>query len=63
MPDWMATVGRWTPNGWALARVREMLFGEVDLAALGGGFAVLLGVGVALFLLSEQRLRRVFVRS
>jgi ABC-2 type transport system permease protein len=63
MPAWMATVGRWTPNGWALGHLKEILFGREDLAAWGVAYAILLVVGVPLFLLSERRLRRVFTHS
>jgi ABC-type multidrug transport system permease subunit len=63
MPDWMAGVGRRTPNGWALSRVKEMLFEPVDPVGVGADFAVLLVLGLALFFLGERRLRRVFVRK
>lgn len=34
MPGWMAAIGRWTPNGLAVVRLRELLRGEVDMVAL-----------------------------
>lgn len=35
MPGWMAAVGRWLPNGQAVVRLKELLGGVVDPAALG----------------------------
>ena len=31
MPEWMAAAGRWTPNGLALIRLKEILAGEPPL--------------------------------
>ena len=63
MPDRMATIGRRTPNGWALQSLKDILFGRADAAELGAALAVLLAVALALFLLCERRMRRVFVGS
>jgi ABC-type multidrug transport system permease subunit len=63
MPERMATIGRWTPNGWALQALKDILFGRADAAELGAALAVLLAVALALFLLCERRMRRVFVGS
>jgi ABC-2 type transport system permease protein len=63
MPARMVTIGRWTPNGWALQSLKDILFGRADAAELGAALAVLLAVALALFLLCERRMRRVFVGS
>jgi ABC-2 type transport system permease protein len=63
MPDWMAAIGRWTPNGWALQQLRDILFDHTGALRSAGALASLLAVGLALFLFCERRLRRVFVRS
>jgi ABC-type multidrug transport system permease subunit len=63
MPDWMAAVGRWTPNGWALMRLREILESQVDIPSLLSGFGVMLAVIAVLFLLSARRLRSGFVQG
>jgi ABC-type multidrug transport system permease subunit len=61
MPEWMAAIGRWTPNGWALGQLKEILFGRENAVALAVAFAVLLFLGAFLFVLSELRLRRAFM--
>src|SRR5262249_23469682 len=35
MPHWMAKIGRWTPNGWALQNLKDILFDRTDAARLG----------------------------
>lgn len=63
MPAWMASLGRWTPNGLAVANVKQILFGKVDPAALAVG-ALAIGVPALLaFLLSVRRLRGSFAVS
>ncbi|HWB14085.1 MAG TPA: ABC transporter permease [Pirellulales bacterium] len=62
MPAWMAAVGRNTPNGWALGRLEEILFESPTAGHLAGMTAIVLAVCGALFLFSERRLRRAFVR-
>ena len=63
MPDWMAAIGRWTPNGWALGHLKDMLSGREDAATLAAAFAAMVVLGAGLFVLSERRLRRVFIRN
>lgn len=57
MPAWMVSVGRWTPNGLGVTRLKELLYGDVSmpslaLAALGIGLPALL-----CYLVSWRRLR------
>jgi ABC-type multidrug transport system permease subunit len=60
MPAWMANIGRWTPNGLAVAEVKQILFGRIDLAALAIG-AVGIGLpAIGAFLLGARRLRGSF---
>jgi ABC-2 type transport system permease protein len=61
MPDFMARIGRLTPNGWALDRFREILSGTSSPASLAMSFALLLAAGGVLFLLANWRLRRGFL--
>jgi ABC-type Na+ efflux pump permease subunit len=63
MPSWMGAVGRLTPNGWALIRLRGILEGRIDLAAVALGFLGLLGLSLLLFLISARRVRRAFVQG
>jgi ABC-type multidrug transport system permease subunit len=60
MPAWMADVGRWTPNGLAVSRMKDILFGAVDVHAMVIAAA---GIGVpaiAVFFLCARRLARGF---
>jgi ABC-type multidrug transport system permease subunit len=57
MPAWMVSVGRWTPNGLGVTRLKELLYGDVStpslaLAALGIGIPALLA-----YLAAWRRLR------
>lgn len=58
MPAWMAAIGVWTPNGLGVARLKELLYGDVSAAALAVG-AVGIGIPAVLaFFGSWRRLRR-----
>jgi ABC-type multidrug transport system permease subunit len=63
MPAWMAAVGRWTPNGWALAHLKDILFGRENSATLAAAWVALALAGTILFLVSERRLRRGFAQG
>ena len=63
MPEWMAAIGRWTPNGLALVRLKEIVAGQPDP---GGLLASALAIGLpaaAAFALSVRRLRGGFLVS
>lgn len=52
MPDWMASIGRWTPNGLAVVRLKEMLIAQpevsaVAVAAVGIGLPAVLAYAIA----------------
>ena len=60
MPEWMAAVGQWTPNGLGVARLKELLYGDPALAPIA---LAALGIGVpaaVAFLFSARKLRRRF---
>lgn len=60
MPAWMATLGQWTPNGLGVARLKELLYGDVTLVPIA---VAALGIGVpaaAAFVFSARTLRRKF---
>jgi ABC-type multidrug transport system permease subunit len=58
MPEWMAAIGQWTPNGLGVARLKELLYGDASPVALATAAA---GIGipaVLAFFGSSWRLRR-----
>ena len=57
MPDSLAKIGRWTPNGWALLQFRNILAGQFNHAGLAAAFAVVLGITALLFAAVAWRLR------
>ena len=63
MPDWMAGIGRFTPNGWALLQLKEIIRSEFDLAVVAGRFLALVAVTGLMFWLSVLRLRRGFAQG
>ena len=63
MPDWMAAVGRWTPNGAALVRLREILDAQPDFPAILSA-ALSIGIPAAIaFALAARRLSGRFLVS
>jgi len=56
MPGWLATVGRWTPNGLAVVRLREILDGRVQAGPLLGSAAGILVPAAGAFWLAARRL-------
>ncbi len=63
MPEWMAAIGRRTPNGLALVRLKEIVAGQPDA---GGLLVAALAIGLpaaAAFALSVRRLRGGFLVS
>ena len=63
MPDWMAEIGRWTPNGAALVRLGEILGAQPDFPAMGVA-ALSIGIPAAIaFALATRRLSGRFLVS
>ena len=60
MPEWLARIGRATPNGWALSQLKAIMAGSATFAGLIVPLAGLSAVGVACFLLGARRLTRGF---
>ena len=56
MPDWMVAVGRWTPNGFALMRLREIMSGAAEPATLAAAAAGALAIAMALGWLATRRI-------
>ena len=57
MPDSLARIGRWMPNGWALLRFRDIVSGQTDPVAIAIGFGAVLGLTALLFSAAAWRLR------
>ena len=63
MPDWMADIGRWTPNGAALVRLGEILDAQPDFPAMGVA-ALSIGIPAAIaFAVATRRLSGRFLVS
>jgi ABC-type multidrug transport system permease subunit len=57
MPAWMANIGRWTPNGMAVAHLKQILFGRIDPSSLALA-ALAIGLpAVVAFAVSVRRMR------
>ena len=63
MPEWMASVGRWTPNGQAVTRLRDLLFGGVEPVPLLLAVAAIGIPALAAFALAARRLRGRFATA
>jgi ABC-type multidrug transport system permease subunit len=63
MPRWMAAIGRCTPNGWALERLKEIIGHRSDPAGILTAFAIALAVSAALSFISAGKLRRGFAQG
>jgi ABC-type multidrug transport system permease subunit len=63
MPDWMAAVTRWTPNGWALMWFKRIMLAEAGPGPLAAAFAALLAGTLVLAIICGWRLRRRFARG
>jgi len=61
MPEWMASIGRLTPNGWAIMQFKAILAGSAHAGSLAASTAGLLAVSAAAFLAAARRLRTGFV--
>ncbi|PYT16062.1 MAG: hypothetical protein DMG59_11710 [Acidobacteria bacterium] len=58
MPDWMASIGRLTPNGWAVTEFKAFVAGSAHMQDLLAGAAFMAAVGTLLFLWTSRRMRK-----
>jgi ABC-type multidrug transport system permease subunit len=58
MPDWMARIGRFTPNGWAVLQFKAFVAGSAHMKDFVSGAAYMAVAGSLLFLLTVRRMRR-----
>jgi len=63
MPPWMAAIGRWTPNGWALVQLKAILDGSLTAPAYGVRLLALVALGSVLFVVAQRRLTGRFARE
>ena len=58
MPDWMARIGRFTPNGWAITQFKGFVAGSAHMKDFAAGAAYMAIAGSLLFLLTVRRMRK-----
>lgn len=63
MPAWMANIGRWTPNGLAVANVKQILFGRLDPGTLAVSALAIGALAALAFIFGVRRLRGTFATS
>ncbi len=63
MPEGLAALGRWTPNGLALSQFKALLVGDAEVALLARDLAILLGLGGLFLGLTARRAVRRFGQS
>jgi ABC-type multidrug transport system permease subunit len=60
MPDWMAAVGQWTPNGLSVVRLKDLLYGAPSASAFIVSAAAIGVPALVAFVLAGRLLRRKF---
>ncbi|MFT7670041.1 MAG: ABC-type multidrug transport system permease subunit [Planctomycetota bacterium] len=55
MPSWMVNVGKWTPNGKAMAELKVILASQVETGALLEDILALSAFGLVMFFLTARR--------
>lgn len=63
MPEGMAALGRWTPNGWALVQLKAILAGALTLPEFLARLLALALIGSLLFFVALRRLTGRFARE
>jgi ABC-type multidrug transport system permease subunit len=63
MPDWLASVGRYTPNGWALAKLNQVFAGDLAVLELIRAIGFVTLIIVVLTWLAMRRIRGRFAHS
>jgi ABC-type multidrug transport system permease subunit len=58
MPPWLARIGHWTPNGWAIVQFEAIVNGGLDGTALAVRLLGIVALLALLFPLVVSRLRR-----
>ena len=63
MPEWLRSLGTFTPNGYSLSVLKTIQAGEVVTAANGAAVAGLVAITLLLLWLGALRLGRVYARA
>jgi len=58
MPDWMASIGRLTPNGWAITQFKALVAGSGGAKDFFVGAAYISVAGAILFVLALRGIRK-----
>jgi ABC-type Na+ efflux pump permease subunit len=58
MPDWMASIGRLTPNGWAITQFKALVAGSAGAGHFFVGVAYITGAGAILYLAALRGIRK-----
>lgn len=58
MPDWMARIGRFTPNGWAVTQFKAFVGGSAHMKDFAIGVIFMALAGSMLFFVTVRRMRR-----
>jgi ABC-type multidrug transport system permease subunit len=60
MPEWMVAIGRWTPNGWALEMLKQIMLERATAGELIQGVVMIAAIVGLLFAVGARRLRAGF---
>ena len=63
MPESLAQIGRFTPNGWALTELIGILRDTVNWGSLALSAAIMALIGILLFFIANRRLAGTFARN
>jgi ABC-type multidrug transport system permease subunit len=63
MPGWLAAIGRFTPNGWALEQLKGILLSRAEIGSVVTGLLIIIAVGLVFFILNARRMERVFAKA
>lgn len=63
MPEWMASAGRLTPNGWALDGLIDILGGHASMVQVGTGLVFIAAFTSVFLFLSATRMRAVYAKG
>jgi len=63
MPSWLSAIGKRTPNGWALEKLKEIVLGRADASGFAASLAMVAAVIALLLWISSKRLNHGFAQD